>query len=138
MTPITPTRPKVLIYRPVDATGESHRRLTAAGCDVIAAELDTDRPRFLAAAPDAAALLGATFRGGLIDRAALTAFPALRIVAKYTIGVDDVDVDAATDLGILVTHCPTEANWGGVAEGTLALMLAFLKRIEPRDRQVKS
>ena len=131
-------RPQVLIYRPVDESGESHRRLADAGCTVVAAELDLDRARFLAAAPDAAALVGATFRGGVIDRTILEWFPRLRIVAKYTIGVDDVDVDAASELGILVTHCPTEANWGGVAEGTIALMLAFLKRIGPRDRHVKS
>ena len=132
------SRPKVLVYRPVDETGASHRRLAEAGCDVIADEMDLDRERFLAAASGAAALLGATFRGGVIDREVFARCPALRIVAKYTIGVDDVDVDAATDLGILVTHSPTEANWGGVAEGTLALMLAFLKRIGPRDRHVKA
>jgi phosphoglycerate dehydrogenase-like enzyme len=44
---------------------------------------------------------------------------------------------AATELGILVTYCPTEANWGGVAEGTMALMLAMLKKIRERDRFVK-
>jgi len=131
-------RPKVLIYRPVDESGESHRRLADAGCTVVAEELDLDRARLLAAAPDAAALVGATFRGGLIDREILESFPELRIVAKYTIGIDDVDLDAATALGILVTHCPTEANWGGVAEGTIALMLAFLKRVGPRDRHVKA
>ncbi|HEX7082137.1 MAG TPA: NAD(P)-dependent oxidoreductase [Gammaproteobacteria bacterium] len=131
-------RPKVLIYRPVDETQESHRLMEAAGCEVVAGELDRDIPRLLAAAPDAAALVGATFRGGVIDASLLGAFPNLRIVAKYTIGVDDVDVDAATELGILVTHCPTEANWGGVAEGTIALMLAFLKRIAERDRHVKA
>jgi phosphoglycerate dehydrogenase-like enzyme len=37
-----------------------------------------------------------------------------------------------------VTYCPTEANWGGVAEGTLALLLTLLKRIRERDRHVKS
>src|SRR5690606_28264225 len=131
-------RPKVLIYRPVDESGESHRRLADAGCTVVAEELDLDRARLLAAAPDAAALVGATFRGGLIDREILESFPELRIVAKYTIGIDDVDLDAATALGILVTHCPTEANWGGVAEGTIALMLACLKRVGPRDRHVKA
>jgi D-3-phosphoglycerate dehydrogenase / 2-oxoglutarate reductase len=62
----------------------------------------------------------------------------LRIVSKYTIGVEDVDLDAATELGILVTHCPTEANWGGVAEGTIAFMLTLLKRIRERDRHVKT
>jgi phosphoglycerate dehydrogenase-like enzyme len=62
----------------------------------------------------------------------------LRIVAKYTIGVDDVDVDAATELGILVTHGPTESNWGGVAEGTIAMILALLKRVRERDEYVKA
>ena len=73
-----------------------------------------------------------------MDRAFLTISPQLRLVGKYTIGVDDVDVEAASALGVLVTHCPTEANWGGVAEGALALMLALLKRIRERDRLVKA
>lgn len=132
------SRPKVLIYRPVDDSGRSHVQLSAAGCEVVAGEFDTDRTKIVAAAPDAAALLGATFRGGVLDGDLLAAFPQLRIVSKYTIGVDDVDVDAATALGILVTHCPTEANWGGVAEGTLGLMLAFMKKLLERDRHVKA
>ena len=40
---------------------------------------------------------------------------ALRVVAKYTIGVDDVDVAAATEQGVLVTHSPAEAIRGGTA-----------------------
>jgi D-3-phosphoglycerate dehydrogenase / 2-oxoglutarate reductase len=91
----------------------------------------------IALARDVDVLLGATFRGH-IDRDLLALSPRLRLVAKYTIGVDDVDVDAATELGVLVTHSPTEANWGGVAEGTLALMLAVLKRVRERDRHVKA
>ncbi|HEX5419936.1 MAG TPA: NAD(P)-dependent oxidoreductase [Gammaproteobacteria bacterium] len=134
----TSRRPKVLIYRPVDETGRSHRQLTEAGCEVVAGELDAEPAALLRAAPDADALLGSTFRGGVLGREVLGAFPALRVISKYTIGTDDVDVDAATALGILVTHCPTEANWGGVAEGTIALMLALLKKLAARDRQVKT
>jgi phosphoglycerate dehydrogenase-like enzyme len=67
----------------------------------------------------------------------MTASDRLRIVAKYTIGVDDVDVEAATELGILVTHSPTESNWGGVAEGTLTAMLTMLKKVRERDRHLK-
>jgi len=131
------TRPSVFVFRPVDATGDSHRRMTAAGCDVgVAAECTA--AEVLAAARDAHALLGATFRGGVMDRVFLEQLANLRIVAKYTIGVDDIDVEAATDLGILVTHSPTEANWGGVAEGTLAMLLALLKKVRERDRVVKS
>ena len=131
------SRPKVLIYRPVDESGTSHRLLEAAGCDVVVAAPNADRAALAALAADADVLLGATFRGQ-IDREFLTLSPRLRLVAKYTIGIDDVDVDAASALGVLVTHGPTEANWGGVAEGTLAMMLALLKRIGERDRHVKA
>jgi phosphoglycerate dehydrogenase-like enzyme len=130
------SRPKVLIYRPVDDSGNSHRQIESAGCEVVVAAPDAERAAIAALSRDADVLLGATFRG-FMDRDFLAVSPRLRIVAKYTIGVDDVDVDAASDLGILVTHCPTEANWGGVAEGALALMLTLLKRIRERDRHVK-
>jgi phosphoglycerate dehydrogenase-like enzyme len=130
-------RPKILIYRPVDESGASHRLLGAAGCDVTVAAAGAERGQLAALAAGADALLGATFRGRM-DRAFLTVSPRLRLVAKYTIGVDDVDVAAATELGILVTHSPTETNWGGVAEGTLAMLLAVLKRIRERDRHVKA
>jgi phosphoglycerate dehydrogenase-like enzyme len=131
------SRPKVLIYRPVDESGESHRRLEAAGCDVVVAEPEADRAAIAALSRGADVLLGATFRG-FMDREFLAISPQLRIVAKYTIGVDDVDIDAASALGVLVTHCPTEANWGGVAEGAVALMLTLLKRVRERDRHVKA
>ncbi len=129
-------RPKILIYRPVDESGESHRRLEAAGCDVVVAAPDASLGTLKGLAANADVLLGATFRGGM-DRAFLSISPNLRIVAKYTIGVDDVDLAAATDLGVLVTHCPTEANWGGVAEGAVAMLLTVLKRVRERDRHVK-
>jgi len=63
--------------------------------------------------------------------------PELRIIAKTTIGVDDVDLTAATERGVLVTHCPAEANWCGVAEGTLAIILTLLKKARERDEAVK-
>ena len=53
-------------------------------------------------------------------------------------GYDNVDVDAATERGILVVHSPTEGNWGGVAEGTMAYMLSLLKKVREKDRHVKN
>jgi phosphoglycerate dehydrogenase-like enzyme len=131
------SKAKVLVYRPVDDSGSSHWQMAEAGCEVVVAEADAPRARLAGLAIETDALLGATFRG-VIDREFLTISPRLRIVSKYTIGVDDVDLDAATELGILVTHCPTEANWGGVAEGTIALLLTLLKRVRERDRHVKA
>jgi phosphoglycerate dehydrogenase-like enzyme len=62
----------------------------------------------------------------------------LRIIAKYTVGVDDVDVEAATELGIMVCHAPTEANCFGVAEQTMAFILALLKKVRERDADVRA
>ena len=62
----------------------------------------------------------------------------LRLVAKYSIGCEDVDVEAATERGILVTYGPTESNWGGVAEGTLTNMLVLFKKVRERDTYLKS
>jgi phosphoglycerate dehydrogenase-like enzyme len=127
-----------LIYRPVDESGDSHRRLAAAGCRVSIVDADCDLSRELELAQPVHAVLAASLRGQRLDRLKLEAMPELRIVSKYTIGVDDVDVAAATALGILVTHCPTEANWGGVAEGTIAMMLAILKKLVIRSSRVKA
>lgn len=131
-------QPGVLIYRPVDESGASHRRLEAVGCRVEIADSGTEIDAALDAAGPVNALLAATLRGRRLDRKLLDSLPELRIVAKYTVGVDDVDVEAATALGVLVTHSPTEANTGGVAEGTVALALALLKKIQIRSAAVKA
>lgn len=97
-----------------------------------------ERDALLELARGADVLMGATIKRAPIDGAFFDRLPELRIVSKYTIGVEDVDLDAATARGILVTHCPTEANWGGVAEGTVGFMLTLLKRVRERDRHVKA
>jgi phosphoglycerate dehydrogenase-like enzyme len=83
------------------------------------------------------AFMGTSIRNVPISRAIMASSPELRVVAKYTIGVDDVDVEAATEMGILVCHGPTESNWGGVAEGTITMMLTMLKKVRERDRHLK-
>ena len=50
--------------------------------------------------------------------------------AKSSIGIETVDVDAATDLGILCCNSPTPENYMGVAEATLGLMVALFKRLK--------
>jgi lactate dehydrogenase-like 2-hydroxyacid dehydrogenase len=131
-------QPTVVIYRPADATGSSHRQLEALGCRVVVV---ADRDGLLGsmrAFHPVHAVLAASLHGEYLDAASLREQQELRIVAKYTIGVDDIDLEAASDLGILVTHSPAEANWGGVAEGTIALMLALLKKVGARDTQVRA
>ena len=54
----------------------------------------------------------------------------LQAVVKSSIGIENVDVDAATDLGILCCNSPTLENYMGVAEATLGLMMALFKRLK--------
>ena len=137
------TKPKVYIYTPLDESGESHKRIEEEGCELRLGEATWqnitggDRDTMLEMDADTTVLLGVAARRIPITREVMEGAPNLRVVAKYTVGVDDIDVDAATDMGILVTHSPTEANWGGVAEGAMAYMLALLKRVRERDRHVK-
>src|SRR5215510_7839191 len=135
---------KVFIFAPVNATPETHQTLEANGCALILGKASWDTPHgnseaeMVAMARGCHALMGTSIRNAPISRAIMEASDQLRIVAKYTIGTDDVDVEAATELGILVTHGPTESNWGGVAEGAIAAMLTLLKKVRERDRHLKN
>jgi phosphoglycerate dehydrogenase-like enzyme len=137
-------RARVFIFAPADKDGTTHRQLEAAGCRVELGKASWETPlgdneqEMAAAAHAADALVGTSIRSSPITRRIMQSSDRLRIVAKYTIGVDDVDVDAATELGILVTHSPTESNWGAVAEGTMAMMLCLLKRLRERDAHLKT
>ena len=60
----------------------------------------------------------------------------LRLVHKLGAGVNTIDVDTATRLGILVANMPG-ANAPSVAEGTVLLMLAALRRLPELDRATR-
>ena len=134
---------KVLIFAPVDETGESDEKLKNAGCELVLGEASWHNPQgdnedqMRRMAQGAVALKGTSIRSSPISRKIIECSPDLRIIAKYTIGVDDVDVAAATENGVLVTHSPTESNWGGVAEGTMTMMLSALKKTRERDQAMK-
>jgi D-3-phosphoglycerate dehydrogenase len=63
-----------------------------------------------------------------VPPAALEAAPRCRIVSRYGIGLDNIPVELATRLGIVVTNVP-DFCWEEVAEHTLALVLACARRI---------
>jgi D-3-phosphoglycerate dehydrogenase len=63
-----------------------------------------------------------------IDAAALAAADRLKVIARYGVGVDSVDLDAAREKGIIVTNTPG-ANSVSVAELALALILALVRQI---------
>jgi D-3-phosphoglycerate dehydrogenase / 2-oxoglutarate reductase len=69
-------------------------------------------------------------RQGQANAQAIAASPRLAIVARHGVGVDEVDLDAARALGVIVTNAPG-SNTRAVAEHTLACILALSKRIRP-------
>jgi phosphoglycerate dehydrogenase-like enzyme len=60
----------------------------------------------------------------------------LRVVARVGVGVDSIDLEAASRAGVAVTTTPG-ANDSTAADHTLALMLAALRRIPEHDRAVR-
>lgn len=137
------SKPKVLIYAPREEPDDIVRSLENAGLDLAYGDKEWQLPRgdheqaFVDAARDAVALMGTSIRHTPITRRVMEASQRLRIVAKYTVGVDDVDTEAATDLGIMVCHAPTESNCFGVAETAVMMMLAMLKKAVERDQAVR-
>jgi glyoxylate reductase len=75
--------------------------------------------------------------GDRIDASLLEAAgPQLRVVALHAVGYDNVELEAATARGVLVTNTPdvlTEAT----AELTIALLLALARRVVEGDRLVR-
>jgi phosphoglycerate dehydrogenase-like enzyme len=137
------SRDKVLIFAPRDEPESLLAPLVEQGLEIVRGdpawqwEPGEHTAAFAAAARDCVAMMGSMVRCAPISRAVMEPAQRLRIIAKYTVGVDDVDVDAASDLGILVAHAPTEANCFAVAETAIALMLAILKKVRERDRHVR-
>ena len=71
-------------------------------------------------------------------RELMAACPRLRLVVKATIGVERVDIAAATDLGILVVNSPAPENFTGVSEAVVLLALALTKRLAAKERVIRS
>jgi lactate dehydrogenase-like 2-hydroxyacid dehydrogenase len=63
--------------------------------------------------------------------------PGLEIVATFSVGVDHVDLAAATERGVLVANTPG-ATTAPTAELTLALALGLLRRVAEGDRLVRA
>lgn len=65
-----------------------------------------------------------------VDAATLVAADSLRVIARYGVGVDNVDLEAAAARGIVVTNTPG-ANAASVAELTVALLLLLARPVLP-------
>ncbi len=93
-----------------------------------------NREKLLAAVPDADALLVRS--ATTVDAEVLNAGTKLKIVARAGVGLDNVDVDAATARGVLVVNAPT-SNIHSAAEHAVALLLAAARQIPAADASLR-
>lgn len=122
----------MLVAEPIPEPGPGLLR-RAAG--LVVRELDgAGRAELLEAVAEASALVirGAT----LVDAELLEAAPALRAVARAGVGVDNVDVEAASRRGVAVFNAPT-GNTRSAAELAVGLILALHRRLTEADRAVR-
>lgn len=123
---------RVLIPIPVNPPAEEYLR--KKGYEVVSGTPDTEEYLCEVIGDFDAAII----RGSKITKKILLAgFPRLKVIARHGIGFDNVDIKAATELGIQVTYTPA-ASIDAVAEHTVALILALAKELLPGDRMTKA
>lgn len=116
--------------------------LAESGLDILRAQSDVELDyraglkgqQLLDAVGEADALI--TRSGTAVTRELLDAAKRLRVVGRAGVGLDNVDVDAATERGVLVVNAPT-ANIISATEHTMALMLSACRNIAEADSSVK-
>ncbi|GHH70579.1 D-3-phosphoglycerate dehydrogenase [Streptosporangium violaceochromogenes] len=115
--------------------------LSEAGLAVLGADFDVrhtdgaDRAQFLPALADVDALIVRS--ATQVDAEALAAARRLRVVARAGVGLDNVDVEAATKAGVMVVNAPT-SNITSAAEHTVALILASARNVAQAHSALKA
>ncbi|WP_322013899.1 NAD(P)-dependent oxidoreductase [Paraburkholderia sp. J12] len=125
---------RVLLYERIDPRDDSPAWLREQGFEVVLGRANdhagyghyTDAD-LIEDAQGCVGLLGSG--GATIDRRVIEALPQLRYIAKIGIGVDNIDVAAATGRGIRVTNTLDGNDAAAVAEHAIALLLALRKRL---------
>ncbi len=130
---MTPKRWRVLVTDSIDRDGL--RPLAEDGRFELL-ERGTLKPAELAEALDGveALLVRSATR---VPREALVRAKRLRIIGRAGVGVDTIDLDAATERGVAVVNAPG-GNTVAVAELTFALLLALVRKIPAADRSMRA
>ncbi|WP_135663616.1 phosphoglycerate dehydrogenase [Halorhabdus rudnickae] len=121
---------KVLVTDPIDDAGLA--RLRSAGLDVVE-DVDIDTEGVLEIVEDIDAML---IRGTEITREVFENAPNLKVVSRAGIGVDNIDIPAATDHDVIVANAP-RGNVYAAAEHTIGLAFNAAKRIPQAHMQVE-
>jgi D-3-phosphoglycerate dehydrogenase len=108
--------------------------ICGAGFDLVAAQCKS-QDDVIAAAADADAVIT---QYAEVGKGAIEHFNRCRVIARYGIGVDIVDVDEATRRNILVTNVPNDWCSNEVADHAVALLLALVRKLPSYDKSTRS
>jgi len=123
---------KIVIPYGIELVEEALALLRSAGRVVVLP--DNSEATLRAELGDAnAILMGASLR---LDRSLIESASGLKHIARLGVGVDTIDLKAATERGVFVTNNPG-LTADSVAEFTMALLLGLAKNIPRGDRMVK-
>jgi len=123
--------PKILLSEDINPEG---KKLFKGKAEIVIAP-DTSKQTALRLVKDVTGIiLRATT---IIDAEIIEHAPNLKVIARTGVGVDNVDVDAATKRGILVCNFPGMNNLT-VAEHTIAMIMALSKQLIHMHHAVKS
>jgi phosphoglycerate dehydrogenase-like enzyme len=117
--------------------------LREAGCELVLGKPQDDFRNFRYERKELINLIGdctVVYPSGrdVIGGEILDSCHDLQAVVKSSIGIETVDVDAATDLGILCCNSPTVENYMGVAEATMGLIVALFKRLKLNETVIRN
>jgi len=124
--------PEVLITENI--TGEEMDKLRQRFESVFEPELWKQPGRLLAMIPNFRALIARNQT--LITRELIEAGARLEVIGRAGVGMDNVDLEAASRAGIVVAYTP-EQNTNSVAELTIGLMLALARMLPEADVDTK-
>ncbi|MEN8041007.1 MAG: hydroxyacid dehydrogenase, partial [Actinomycetota bacterium] len=123
-------RPKVVIAEPIADGGIDY---LSTSCDVVDA-VGRSRDELLALIEDASAIIVRS--ATQVDKEMIEAAPSLAVVGRAGIGVDNIDLNTATEHGVMVVNAPN-ANTISAAEHTMALLLAQARRVPEADKSLR-
>ncbi len=127
---------KIFVTRKIP--GEALSRLAGEGREVSVSEFDRplspeeliERAR---GADGVLSLLVDKIDGEVMDAVG----PQLKIISNYAVGFDNVDVEAATERGIVVTNTPSDEVNEAVAEHAWALLMSLARRVVEADESTR-
>ena len=124
---------KIVIADPIFLTEEYIKRLRALGELEIYDSVPTSQDEFIERIKDAEVIIVGRYG---VDAKALRSAPKLKMISLWQTGFDNVDMEAATERGVIISNVPNYA-FDSVAEYVFALSLDLLRRVRLADMNLR-